>query len=91
MCERHAERTGCRLLVALETSSFSVILEAVRSGVAASVLPVEAVANQCAVFAVPLAEKGELGLIGCWRGGEPLGQPSESLLDFLLTSRHVVQ
>lgn len=89
VCEQHAERTGSHLSIAIETSSVSLILEAIRSGVAASILPDEAVACEPSISRISLVQKSaaELGLIGCWRRAEPLSQICRSLLDFLGSRR----
>lgn len=89
VCERQADRMGRRLSIAVETNSITLILEAVRAGVAAALLPVKTASDQPSIVSVRLGEKGveELGLIGCWRRDEPPGEIGVALLDYLHARR----
>ncbi|WP_171068496.1 LysR family transcriptional regulator [Acinetobacter nectaris] len=85
LIERQATALGIPLNIILESENPTLILSAVRSGLAATTLPFAAIEHESEIIPLSLPEQeGDSLKVGaCWSTDKPLNSAAKVLLDFL--------
>lgn len=88
LLEQRAEGLGLRLHIVVEAEHPSLLLEAVRAGVAITTLPAPASAGWRGVrtAALPLRDGDRLAVAACWRREVPLGKAAQALKAHLVSA-----
>ncbi|MDH4557684.1 LysR family transcriptional regulator [Pseudomonas sp. BN417] len=90
LMERHATALGMPLRIALESENPSLLIAAVRAGLAATTLPLAALDNEPDIQPLRLPkEEGDRLKVGiCWPSDRPLSKAATTLLDYLKAYAH---
>ncbi len=90
LMERHATALGMPLNIFLESENPSLLIAAVRAGLASTTLPLPAIENEPEIqpLRLPQDDGDQLKVGLCWPSGRPLSKASTALLDHL-KSYHV--
>jgi LysR family transcriptional regulator, cyn operon transcriptional activator len=84
LIDQHAERLKLRPLIALETESPDLLLQAVGAGIGVTTLPAPAAHNAPGVVSVALPNRAgdRLQLAACWSKAAPMSKAARTLLEF---------